>query len=155
MPKIDAAHPPELLLKAVNPALRTALKTPLGAGLKQFMVVSYTGRKSGRRFSIPVSAHRLDGDLHVILEANWKFNFRDGAPADVSHAGRTTRMRGELITDTATVADIAHRIAEGYGSKKAQQMMGLKFEGDTVPSLAEFTEATTRLKIAAIRLTPA
>jgi hypothetical protein len=64
-------------------------------------------------------------------------------------------MRGELITDTATVADLAHRIAANYGAKKAQQTMGLRFDGDTVPSLDDYTEATTRLKIAAIRLTPA
>jgi hypothetical protein len=119
------------------------------------MVVSFTGRKSGRKFSIPVSAHHLDGGLYVILEAAWKHNFRGGAPVEVTHAGKTTRMRGELITDTATVADLAHRIAANYGAKKAQQTMGLRFGGDTVPSLADFTEATTRLKIAAIRLTPA
>lgn len=153
MAEIDAVHPPEALLKVVNPALRTALKTPLGAALKQFMVVSFTGRKTGRRFSVPVSAHYIDGDLHVILEAGWKYNFKDGAPAEVTHAGKTTRMRGELITDTATVAGLVHRAAEGYGAKKAQQTMGLRFAGDTVPSLADFTEATTRLKIAAIRLT--
>jgi hypothetical protein len=155
MPTIDVGHPPELLLKVVNPALRTALKTPLGAALKQFMVLEFTGRKSGRKFSIPVSAHHLDGDLYAILEAQWKYNFRDGANAEVTTGGKTTRMHGELITDTATVADIAHRVAQNYGVKKAQMSMGMKFEGDTVPSLAEFTEAAGRLKIAAIRLTPA
>lgn len=111
--------------------------------------------KSGRKFSIPVSAHHLDGDLYAVLEANWKYNFRDGAPASVTTGGKTTRMRGELITETATVADIVHRIASNYGAKRAQQTMGLKFGGDTVPSLEDFTEATTRLKIAAIRFTPA
>ncbi|OBB60216.1 hypothetical protein A5757_10390 [Mycobacterium sp. 852013-51886_SCH5428379] len=155
MPSIEAGEPPELLFKIVNPALRTALKTPLGAALKQFMVLEFTGRKSGRKFSIPVSAHHLDGDLYAILEAQWKYNFRDGADAQVTTGGRTTRMRGELITDTAAVADIAHRIAQDYGPKKAQLMMGMKFEGDTVPSLSEFTEAATRLKVAAIRFTPA
>ncbi|OBB76195.1 hypothetical protein [Mycolicibacterium monacense] len=148
---IDVAHPPQALLNVINPALRLALKTPLGSALKQFMVVSFTGRKTGRRFSVPVSAHHLDGDLYVILEAKWKYNFRDGAPADVTHHGRTTRMNGELITD----ADIVHRVADNYGAKKAQQTMGLKFRGDTVPSNDEFRDAATRVGIAAIRLTPA
>jgi len=155
MPTIDVAHPPDALLKVVNPALRFLLKTPLGGALNQFMVLNFTGRKSGRSFSIPVSAHHLDGALYAILEAQWKYNFRDGAPAEVTTGGKTTRMRGELITDTATVADIVHRIASNYGAKKAQQSMGLKFQGGTVGSLAEFTEATSRLKIAAIRFTPA
>jgi hypothetical protein len=152
---IDAAHPPQALLKVVNPVLRLALRTPLGSALKQFMVVSFTGRKTGRRFSVPVSAHHLDGDLYVILEAKWKYNFRDGAPADVLHNGRTTHMHGQLITDPAAVADIVHRVASSYGAKKAQQTMGLKFRDDTVPSKEEFRTAATRVGIAAIRLTPA
>lgn len=152
---IDAAHPPQALLKVVNPALRLALRTPLGSALKQFMVVSFTGRKTGRRFSVPVSAHHLDGDLYVILEAKWKYNFRDGADAEVLHNGRTTRMHGRLITDPATVADIVHRVASSYGAKKAQQTMGLKFRGDAVPSRDEFQTAATQIGIAAIRLSPA
>ncbi|WNG85395.1 hypothetical protein C6A87_015650 [Mycobacterium sp. ITM-2016-00317] len=152
---IEVAHPPEVLLNVVNPTLRFALRTPLGGVLKQFMIVSFTGRKTGRRFAVPVSAHHLDGDLYVILEAGWKHNFRDGAPAEVTHNGKTTRMHGQLITDPATVADIVHRVAASCGVKKAQQSMGLKFSGDTVPSREEFQSAATRLGIAAIRLTPA
>ncbi|BBY17752.1 hypothetical protein [Mycolicibacterium litorale] len=151
---IDAAHPPPALLKVVNPTLRFALRTPLGAVLKQFMVVSFTGRKTGRRYSVPVSAHHLDGELYAILEAGWKHNFGDGAPADVLHNGRTTHMHGQLINDPEAVADIVHRVATSYGAKKAQQMMGLKFRDNNVPSKDEFV-AAARQGLAAIRLTPA
>jgi hypothetical protein len=150
---IDAAHPPQALLRVVNPTLRFALRTPLGGVLKQFMVVSFTGRKTGRRFAIPVSAHHLDGDLYVILEAKWKHNFRDGAPAEVTHGGKTTAMHGQLITDPTAVADIVHRVATGYGAKKAQQLMGMKFRDNTIPSKDEFVAAATQ-GINAIRLTP-
>ena len=152
---IEVAHPPQALLKAVNPVLRLALRTPLGSALNQLMVVNFTGRKTGRRFSVPVSAHRLDGDLYVILEAGWKYNFRDGAPAVVRHNGKTTPMLGELITDPATVADIVHRVAKNYGAKKARQTMGLRFRANTVPSKDEFQTAATRLGISTIRLPPA
>ncbi|TPG34176.1 hypothetical protein [Mycolicibacterium hodleri] len=155
MPTIDTAHPPQLMLRVVNPALRTALRIPgLGSALKDFMVVEYTGRKSGRRFSVPVSAHHLDGDLYVILEAGWKHNFADGAPADVWFGGKKTPMQGQLIKDPATAAAIAHRVATEYGPKKAQRSMGLRFTGSTVPSLDEFTEAAGRTHLAAIKLTP-
>lgn len=151
---VELVHPHETLMRFVNPTLRVALRIPgLGSALKDFMVVNFTGRKSGRQFSVPVSAHRLDGDLYAILEAGWKHNFTDGAPADVVHAGKTTAMQGQLIKDPATVADIAHRIATGYGPKKAQLLMGLKFTAGTVPTVDEFTEAATRLKLTAIRLT--
>ena len=42
------------------------------------MVVSFTGRKTGRRYSIPVSAHQIDNALYAMTAASWKHNFRDG-----------------------------------------------------------------------------
>ncbi len=140
----------------MNPTLRLALRAPLiGPALKDFMVVNFTGRKTGRRFSVPVSAHEIDGDLYVLLNAGWKHNFRDGAPAEVLYEGKTTAMQGQLITEPVVVADLAHRVAEAYGAKKAQRSMGLKFRDNGIPSVGEFTEASGRLGLAAIRLTPA
>jgi hypothetical protein len=152
---VEIAHPPEALLRAVNPVLRFALRTPLGSALKDFMVVGFSGRKSGKQFSIPVSAHYIDGQLYVLLSAGWKHNFRDGAPATVLHAGKTSTMQGQLISEPAAVAALAHRAADSYGPKKAQRSMGLKFRDDAVPSVDEFTAAASRLGLAAIRLTPA
>jgi hypothetical protein len=152
---VEIAHPPQALLRAINPTLRLVLRTPLGSALKDFMVVSFTGRKTGKQFSIPVSAHRVGGELYVLLNAGWKHNFRDGAPATVLHAGKATAMHGQLVTEPAAVAELAHRLSVSYGPKKAQRSMGLKFRDDAVPSVAEFTAAANRLGLAAIRLTPA
>lgn len=153
---VTISHPPAGVLRAVNPALRFLLRTPLAGPMReQMMVVNVTGRKSGRRYSIPLSAHRIDGDLYAITSAAWKNNFRGGAVADVLHNGATTRMRGELIVDRAAVADLAHRCAESYGAKRAQRMMGLKFRDQRVPTVEEFAQAIDREGIAAVRLTPA
>lgn len=150
---IGAAHPPEAMLKVVNTTLKRVLRTPLGALIGDFMLVSFTGRKSGKQYATPVSAHQLDGDLYVVLEAQWKYNFRDGADAQVSYRGKTRTMRGELITDRAAVAAIAERIATSYGAKKAQRQMGMTFPDDRLPTIAEWEDAADRLKIAAIKLT--
>ncbi len=141
------------MLTVVNPALKVVLKTPLGGLVGDFMLVGFTGRKSGKKYSTPVSAHQLDGDLYVVLEAQWKYNFRDGADAQVSHRGKTRAMRGELITDRAAVAAICERVATSYGVKKAQRQMGMTFRDGRLPSIAEWEEAADRLKIAAIKLT--
>jgi hypothetical protein len=105
------------------------------------MVVSFNGRKAGRRYSIPLSANQIDNDLYAITSAPWKQNFRDGGAAEVLHDGKTTTMRGELIQDRAVIADLARRCAESYGVKRAQRMMGLKFRDQRIPTLEEFTEA--------------
>lgn len=150
---IEISHPPQALLRAINPVLRRVLRTRLGSRMTEFMLVTFAGRKSGRQFTVPVSAHRLDGDLYVVLEAGWKHNFRDGAEADVHYLGKRTAMHGQLITDRSAVADITSRLAQSYGATRAQRTMGLKFRDGQVPAVAEWADAVDRLGIAAIRLT--
>jgi hypothetical protein len=153
-PAVTEAHLPEVVFRTLNPIVRFLVRTPLAGSLReQMMVVSFTGRKTGRRFSIPLSAHRIDNVLYAITSAGWKHNFRDGADAEVLHKGKTTAMRGELIGDPAVVADLCRCAAESYGVKRAQLMMGLKFRDGRVPTLEEFREAVERDHLVAIRLT--
>jgi hypothetical protein len=153
---IEEGHPPSALLRLINPVLSFLLRTPLaGPARKQLMVLSFTGRKTGRPYSIPLSAHLINHDLYALTGATWKQNFRNGAPAQVVYDGKTTAMRGELIRDRTVVSDLVHRCAESYGAQRAQRMMGLKFRDSRMPTRDEFTEAVDRLHLAAIRLTPA
>lgn len=155
-PAVPVGHPPAALLRAVNPLLKFLLRTPLaGPARNQLMVLNFTGRKSGRQFSIPVSAHQIDGDLYALAGAPWKNNFRGGAPVEVLHDGKTRKMRGEIVADAAAVPALFHRCAQSYGPKKAQTMMGLSFRDDRVPTVEEFAEAIAREKLVAIRFTPA
>jgi hypothetical protein len=155
-PAVTVSHPSEKLLHAVNPVMRFLLGTPLAGSLrKQMMVVSFKGRKTGRQYSIPLSAHVIDNQLYALTSAPWKNNFRDGADAEVLHDGKRTRMRGELVTDPAVVGDLSYRCAESYGPKRAQRMMGLGFrDQQRIPTIEEFTEAAGREHIAAVKLTP-
>ena len=101
---VDAGHPPSALLRLINPVIGLLLRSPFaGAARKQFMVLSFTGRKTGRPYSIPLSAHRIDDQLYALTGAPWKQNFRDGGPVDVVYDGTTTAMRGELIDRKSVV----------------------------------------------------
>lgn len=142
-------------MRLMNSLLRRLLGTPLGRPLTDFMVLNFTGRKSGRGFSIPVSAHVVDGTLYALANAGWKVNFRGGTTARVVRDGKTSVMRGDLIEDPDVIADLCHRMATAYGSRKAQRNMGLKFRDAGVPSLTEFREAVDDNKLVAIRFTPA
>jgi hypothetical protein len=153
---VYVSHPPEGLLRIVNPALKFVLRTPLAGPMgKQLMVLSFTGRKSGKQYSIPVSAHLIDNQLYALAGAAWTKNFRGGRAAEVHHNGKTTKMNGELIVDSAVVSDLSHRLAEGYGVKQAQRMMGLAFREPRIPTVEEFKEAAEREGIVAVKLTPA
>ena len=153
-PAVILSHPPVSLLRAANPGVRFLLRTPLAGILrKQVMVVNVTGCNTGRRYSIPLSAHRIDGDLYALSSAPWKHNFRDGAPCEVLLGGKTTHMCGELIEDRAVVGELSRRRAESYGIRRAQPMMGLKFCGEQLPTAEEFADAVDRHGYAAVRFT--
>src|SRR5579875_2173666 len=92
---IEPGHPPALLMRVVNPLLGVLLRTPLGGPVRRrLMVLRFSGRKTGRPLSIPVSAHLIGGQLYALTGATWKQNFRDGANAQVVHDGATRAMRG-------------------------------------------------------------
>jgi hypothetical protein len=153
---ISISHPPSAVLRVVNPIVKLLLRTPFaGAARNQLMVVDFTGRKSGRPYSLVLSAHLIDGILYAMSGATWKANFRGGAPAQVRHGGKTTAMRGDLITDTAHVADLYARCAESYGVKRAERVMGIGFRDHQMPTREQFVEAVEQLGLRAIRFTPA
>jgi len=155
-PAITISHPPPALTRIANPVLMLLLRTPLlGATRQRFMTVSFTGRKTGRHISLPLSAHLVDDILYALAAAKWKYNFRDGAPAQVLYGGKTTTMRGELIEDTALIANLYTRLSASYGVKHAEQSMGLAFRNHELPSRDDFAEAVERLHLRAIRFTPA
>jgi hypothetical protein len=152
---VDVGHPPSVVLRLVNPVLGALLRTPLaGPARKQLMVLNFTGRKSGRQFTIPVSAHVIDGELYALTGAPWKANFRDGATAQVVYEGKATAMRGQLVSDRASLPDLYLKCAQSYDVKRAQRMMGLKFREQRIPTREELAEAIERLNLGAVRFTP-
>lgn len=152
---VDIGHPPSALLRLINPLLGALLGTPLAGPLrKQLMVLKFAGRRTGRQYSIPLSAHVIDNDLYALTGAGWKQNFRAGGPAQVVYDGKTVSMRGELIGDRAVLPDLYLKCAQSYDVKHAQRMMGLKFREQRTPTREDFAEAIDRLKLAAVRLIP-
>ena len=116
------SHRPNRSCGLMNSLLPRLLRTPLAGGArKQFMVLGFNGRKSGRRFTITVSAHLIDEVLYAPAGSVWTVNFRGGGPADILYDGKTKPMTGELIEDPAAVAELFHAARRGYGVSRAQR----------------------------------
>jgi hypothetical protein len=81
----------------MNPAVHAVLRSPLHAALDRSMLVLHvTGRKTGRRYDIPVGYVDLDGHLLVVAQHRWRANLRGGADIEVTYRGRRQRMRADL-----------------------------------------------------------
>jgi hypothetical protein len=98
------ARPPEPLVRALNPFVRRALRSPLGRRIRPLALLEYVGRRSGVRRRVVAAWHELDGRGFVVTPAGWQANFVGGAPALVRHCGRTTAMTGTVQSDPVAVA---------------------------------------------------
>jgi F420H(2)-dependent quinone reductase len=105
---VDRASRPALrgsllgtVLRLVNPATRVLLQSPLHWPLSRwFVVLSWTGRRSGRRYSTPVSYVREGHVIWMTTGDRWWRNLIGGAPVVVRMAGRRRRGVGVPVTDS-------------------------------------------------------
>jgi hypothetical protein len=152
MTAVEWHQPPAPLVKTLNVVLRAVLPSPLGRGVGEFMLLAFAGRRTGRRYRVPVTAHRDAEGLCALTPAGWRLNFRGGADVDVTFAGRTTPMRGVLVEDEAEVArTYLDRMTE-LGMRRAARMIGLKFPLGRLPALDEVTELVRREHFGVVRL---
>ncbi len=91
---------------AVNATMRFILRSPLhGMVSKTITLVTFTGRKSGKTYSTPVSYSQKGSQVTIFTHGEWYKNLAAGAPV-------TLRIRGKDYTGQAdvTVADSAAKI---------------------------------------------
>lgn len=85
-----------------NPLVERLLRSRFHGFLSRaLLVVSWSGRKSGKRFSIPTGYQRDGDDVVVLLSKpgakTWWKNFRSPWPADLLIAGREQTAMGTLV----------------------------------------------------------
>jgi F420H(2)-dependent quinone reductase len=147
--------PPQRLVNLVNPIVRAALTSPLHRALDgTLLMVHITGRKSGRRYDIPVGYVDVDGRLIIVTQHPWRANVRGGADIEVTQGGRRRPARAVLDEDPTSVASTVHTVFERLGRKSAQRWSGLKTNSDRIPSLAELESAIREFNLATITITP-
>jgi deazaflavin-dependent oxidoreductase (nitroreductase family) len=77
------------LLRVLNPIVTFLLNSPLHWPLSHwFVILAWTGRRSGKRYSTPVSHIREDDVIWVTTGDRWWRNLGDGAPVSVRVSGR-------------------------------------------------------------------
>jgi len=90
-----------------NPMMIWLLKSPLhGMISKGVMLVTVTGRKSGRSISTPTNYLRDGNTLWIVSwrERKWWRNLRGGANVRVLLAGKSVEGRGQVIEEEKAVA---------------------------------------------------
>ncbi|WP_246045736.1 nitroreductase/quinone reductase family protein [Halorussus ruber] len=126
------------------------LRSPLhGLVSDSLMLITFTGRKSGREYTTPVGYRREEDTLVVFTHSDWWKNLRGGHPVRVLLRGEERSGVAEPSADPADVADHVRQFVEREGVEKARRI-GLQVEGDRLPdgeALAEALDGTVVIEI--------
>src|SRR5690242_11441582 len=87
--------------RAVNRVMRGMLRTPLicRAVGRRLITVYVVGRKTGRRYAVPVAYTRDGGDLLIGTPFGWGRNLRTGEPVDIRYKGKRRAADVDVVTD--------------------------------------------------------
>ncbi|MEW5869728.1 MAG: nitroreductase family deazaflavin-dependent oxidoreductase [Chloroflexota bacterium] len=95
-----------------NPIMTWLLRSPLHAFVsKNMMLITYTGRKSGKTYTTPVNYVRIDSDRGSYLlttsfsQRTWWRNLRGGAPVSLMLQGKAVQATATLVEDEQGVID--------------------------------------------------
>jgi hypothetical protein len=146
-----AAHMKHLM-RVGNAMLSPVLRSRWGARMHELALLTVTGRKTGTRYTTPVSVLPFEGNLVVLTASRWRVNLRGGAEVVIRHDGAERTMHAELIEDPDEVARVYGALLERVGISKATHV-GLKVSGDRMPTHAELVDAIGRHR-AVVVLTP-
>ncbi len=125
-----------------NRLIPALLRTPVLHRLlsRELMLITFTGRKSGRSFTTPVTYMPVDGGVAFFSNQRWWTNLRGGAPVMLRLRGRAVAGHAEPVADRATVAREARAYLEHRGARNAGKI-GLDLPASGEPSDIELEEA--------------
>ena len=142
------SRPPLIVVRALNVVLRGLLRTPIARWIGPLVLLEFDGRRSGRRYRVPIGWYEVGGGRVLFTPAPWRANFATGAPVVVRHRARRLPMVGTLVTDPARTAEA---INEVLASAQSTRFLAVAVEpGDQVHA-----DDITRLGSAMVVLRPA
>ena len=123
------------LQRLVNRMIRGLLRTPLLCRLvgKRLITVYLVGRKSGRRYAVPVAYTRRDSTLLVGTQFAWARNLRTGEPVHIRLAGKRRPADVRVVADETGVVEHFALMARDNHAFARFNKIGLDQRGDPRP----------------------
>ena len=158
---------PELLVQCFEPTtrframtrignviMRPLLRSSAGKGIHELALLCFVGRRSGKRYEVPVEFHEMEGEPLILTASAWRSNLRGGADVELVHEGCRIPMRAELIEDPDRVARIYEALIEQIGVANAKATkIGLEVMGDKMPTYEQIRGAIAGRR-SVVRLRP-
>ena len=92
------------------------------------MLLTFQGRKTGKRYSIPVGYLQKGSRLRIFTRSGWWKNLQGGAAVTVRLRGRDIQGTARLVEDPQVVAEVIHEMAAKRGEEMTHRI-GIISEG--------------------------
>ncbi|MFI0411616.1 hypothetical protein [Actinomadura sp. 3N508] len=140
--RIERALPPAEERAAANERMRDLLTGPEpGPMAERLAVLRFTGRRTGRRYELPVGVHSIDDIPVIATSGGWRHNFADGAGTEIIWRGARRTARLVAVTDPDRTARGYLELYRRY-EDAAERRLGITVTGD--PDLDAFRGAVDR-----------
>jgi deazaflavin-dependent oxidoreductase (nitroreductase family) len=119
-----------------NRLVRGLLRTPLLCRVvgSRLVTLDIVGRKSGRRYTVPVAYTRHDGTLLIGTPFAWGRNLRTGEPVDIRLKGQRRHADVRVFTDEAGVTEHYAVMARDNHNFAKFNKIGLDQDGSPNPA---------------------
>lgn len=109
----------EFFIRIGDPFIKAILRSPLhGLLSRDILLITYTGRRSGKSFVTPVNYIRTGDLLRVVSfqQRRWWRNLRGGAPVNLWLAGKEVTAWAEVVEGRRNAGGCAHQTGEKFRS---------------------------------------
>ena len=149
-PKLPAVGIFRVMNRVIRPLLASPFHRLLSARL---MLLSYTGRRSGRRFTVPIGYFPWDPGTVLAMSSrlSWISSLRTGPTVRLRIRGREQDAVPTVVEDRAAIADLLAEFARRKGPRAAKGLM-LGLPGDRQPTPEQLHEASLKTRLVVFRL---
>ena len=136
----------------VNSAMKFFLRSPLhGLVSKTVLLITFTGRKSGKTYTTPVSYSQTGDQVNIFTHADWWKNMRGGTSVALRIRGQEFQGRAEPIAEDkqAITAGLAAHLRKVPSDAR---YYGVTFDGQGNPRAEEVEKAVQTVVMVRVRL---
>ena len=148
MAQTESTTSPPLL----NRVMTILLKSPIhGVVSKSIMLITFTGRKSGRVYTTPISYAQQNGQVVAFTNAKWSRNLQGGAPVSLHIMRKELNGTADVIAEDKEV--VAGALREFLNVVRSDaRFYNVKFDEDGAPNWEDVQLAAQRVVLIRITL---
>jgi hypothetical protein len=121
---------------ALNAVMRGLLNTPgISSGIGKRLITLYVvGRKTGKRYTVPVAYTEREGAILTATGFAWGKNLRTGEPLEVRYKGRKRTADVEVVKDESGVVALYDVICRDNGNFAKLNKVRIDASGNPDPT---------------------